>query len=404
MIALPSSPISAPAKPAPSTAARSPDAQNDIKQSQEEDGQFQEELRREMSAHNDKPSQAKESGEGAAPLEKSTGKEGQDDSPPQSPAAADSSLALLLNAALPTAVEPRMADAIAAQAATAAEPVSAAGAAKPGMADAIGAQAASASVSAAKAANTAVAEDSRGTGPKGQAQSDRNANRPDAISALADSNTGDASGEARAEFMTAARAALAESAASGKFQPAGPEKIDLAATPDARPQQHLVESAPQAQMNIGAAAQAQTATAQTATAVIATRVNAPGWDRGLGEKVVWMAGQHVQTAQMNLNPPELGPLQVTLTISNDQASAQFVSQHAAVREAIEAAMPRLREMLAEGGITLGNTSVGAESFREQAQQDSRRHVARDSAQADVGGAFQVTQSLRAVRGLVDIFA
>ena len=124
----------------------------------------------------------------------------------------------------------------------------------------------------------------------------------------------------------------------------------------------------------------------------------------MGEKVLWMTGQQLQVAELHLNPPELGPLQITLTMNNDQASAQFVSQHASVREAIEAAMPRLREMLAEGGITLGNTNVGAESFREQAQHDARSHLPRGAAQAELGGTFGLTQSLRHARGLVDIFA
>jgi flagellar hook-length control protein FliK len=120
--------------------------------------------------------------------------------------------------------------------------------------------------------------------------------------------------------------------------------------------------------------------------------------------MVWMAGRQLQVAELSLNPPELGPLQVTLTISNDQANAQFVSQHAAVREAIESAMPRLRDMLAAGGITLGNASVSADSFREQAQQDTRNPMPRASAHAGTDGAFRVTQILRATHGLVDIFA
>jgi len=73
-------------------------------------------------------------------------------------------------------------------------------------------------------------------------------------------------------------------------------------------------------------------------------------------------------AELHLNPPHLGPLEVRLSITSDQnavANAQFTSPHAAVREAIEAAMPRLREILAESGVTLGNTTVGNDSFRQQ---------------------------------------
>lgn len=89
------------------------------------------------------------------------------------------------------------------------------------------------------------------------------------------------------------------------------------------------------------------------------------WGGALGEKVVWMATQNHQVAELHLNPPSLGPLEVRLTVSNDQATALFVSHQPAVREAIETALPRLREMLADNGIMLGNATVSSESFSRQ---------------------------------------
>jgi hypothetical protein len=89
------------------------------------------------------------------------------------------------------------------------------------------------------------------------------------------------------------------------------------------------------------------------------------WGESFGQKVVWMVGQQQQVAELKLNPPHLGPMEVRLTVQNDQVTAQFVSHNAAVRESIEAAMPRLREMFAESGMTLGNAMVGSESFSRQ---------------------------------------
>jgi flagellar hook-length control protein FliK len=107
------------------------------------------------------------------------------------------------------------------------------------------------------------------------------------------------------------------------------------------------------------------------TARIDQPVGASGWGAELGQKVVWMVGQQKQTAELQLNPPNLGPLEVRISINQDQMSATFVSHHAAVREAIEAAIPRLRDMLADGGIALGNVAVGAESFAQQQQQQQQ---------------------------------
>ncbi|SOD41583.1 flagellar hook-length control protein FliK [Nitrosovibrio sp. Nv4] len=99
------------------------------------------------------------------------------------------------------------------------------------------------------------------------------------------------------------------------------------------------------------------------------RLGAPGWDSALGQKVLWMVSQQQQIAELNLNPPGLGPLQVVLSVAGDQASATFVSQQPDVRQALEAALPRLKEMMADSGINLGSTTVSSESPQQQREFD-----------------------------------
>lgn len=94
-------------------------------------------------------------------------------------------------------------------------------------------------------------------------------------------------------------------------------------------------------------------------------VGTGGWDNALGQRVLWMVSQQHQLAELNLNPPDLGPLQVVLSVNNDQASAAFVSQNPEVRQALEAALPRLKEMMAESGINLGNATVSDQGSRQQ---------------------------------------
>jgi len=113
------------------------------------------------------------------------------------------------------------------------------------------------------------------------------------------------------------------------------------------------------------AAQSAAVTGSAANPGVAPQVGASHWDSALGQRIVWMVGQHQHAADLQLNPPHLGPLEVRLTFGHDQLNAVFVSHHAMVREAIEAALPRLREMLAEGGIAMGNVMVGADSSSQQ---------------------------------------
>lgn len=96
-----------------------------------------------------------------------------------------------------------------------------------------------------------------------------------------------------------------------------------------------------------------------------TPLGRPGWSEDLSERVVWMTGKGMQSAELQLNPKHLGPVEVRINLTQDQASIQFVAHHAGVREAIEAAIPKLREMLGTQQMNLADVSVSQHSFSEQ---------------------------------------
>ena len=113
------------------------------------------------------------------------------------------------------------------------------------------------------------------------------------------------------------------------------------------------------------------ASSSPATSTLATlSVNTPlaqgNWDQALGERIQWMVNQKMQGAQIRLNPAQLGPMEVRIQVQNDQASIQFNSAHSVVREALEAALPRLRDMFDASGVELVNVDVsGQPSAGEQ---------------------------------------
>jgi flagellar hook-length control protein FliK len=94
---------------------------------------------------------------------------------------------------------------------------------------------------------------------------------------------------------------------------------------------------------------------------VAPPVGSDEWGPAIGQQMIRMSASGHQMAELNLNPAGLGPLKVTLTMGDSQAQAMFVSAHEGVRKAVEAALPQLRATLAEQGISLGQTSVGAET-------------------------------------------
>ncbi|MDP3617529.1 MAG: flagellar hook-length control protein FliK, partial [Rhodoferax sp.] len=122
-----------------------------------------------------------------------------------------------------------------------------------------------------------------------------------------------------------------------------------------------------------------TADSVTRSPRLTPEVGSQEWDKALGQQVVQMGKAGQQVTELQLNPPGLGPLKVTLEMNNHQMQVMFVSAHASVRAAVEAAVPQLRANLADSGISLGNTSVSSESQAQTAfaqhQNPAPRHQA-----------------------------
>ncbi len=97
---------------------------------------------------------------------------------------------------------------------------------------------------------------------------------------------------------------------------------------------------------------------------IAAPLGSSAWPDEFSQTVSWISTRQNQIAELHLNPPELGPMSVTLTINDNQATALFSSPHSAVRDAIENALPKLRESLADNGIMLGNATVNDQAPRD----------------------------------------
>jgi flagellar hook-length control protein FliK len=87
-------------------------------------------------------------------------------------------------------------------------------------------------------------------------------------------------------------------------------------------------------------------------------VGQPGWDNAVGERIQWMVSRNLQHAEIKLTPPDLGPMEIKISLHNDQTSVNFIASHAATRDALEAAIPRLREMFGGINLNLANVDVG----------------------------------------------
>lgn len=106
-----------------------------------------------------------------------------------------------------------------------------------------------------------------------------------------------------------------------------------------------------------------------------------GWSEEVVNRVMYLSSANLKSADIQLEPAELGRLDIRVNISADQAAqVNFVSGHAGVREALDSQMHRLREMFAQQGMGQVDVSVSDQSRqwqgREQEHQEQARRGAR----------------------------
>lgn len=122
----------------------------------------------------------------------------------------------------------------------------------------------------------------------------------------------------------------------------------------------------------------------TTSLSVTAPLQSPQWPSDFGRQFVVLsqnAGNQPQTAELRLDPPELGPIRITININDNVAHAVFVSAHASVRSAIENALPQLQQQLAQAGISLGQANVSdqgqqQQSAFEQSFQPAGKHAGR----------------------------
>ncbi|MEJ5066718.1 flagellar hook length control protein FliK [Enterobacter sp. MYb186] len=150
-----------------------------------------------------------------------------------------------------------------------------------------------------------------------------------------------------------------------------------------------------------------------AAPVVSAQLGSNEWQQTISQHITLFTRQGQQSAELRLHPEDLGQVQITLKLDDNQAQLQMVSGHSHVRAALEAALPVLRTQLAENGIELTQSSISSENFNGQ-QQASSQHQQQTSRSGAPGGFDEESDELLAVpasqqssaRGnnAVDIFA
>lgn len=148
------------------------------------------------------------------------------------------------------------------------------------------------------------------------------------------------------------------------------------------------------------------ARSETPATHIEQPVGTNAWKDEVGHQVTWMIQHQVGRAELRLHPAHLGPIEVSVSVNNDEVNVSFQASHPATRDALESSLPRLRELLGHSGLSLGQASVsqqfaGGQRTPERAQ-SSQQGMSSPFDERGVQLDAPVTSRVR--MGLLDAYA
>lgn len=133
-----------------------------------------------------------------------------------------------------------------------------------------------------------------------------------------------------------------------------------------------------------------------------TPVGTPGWSEEIGTRLTMMVEQGKHTASLRLSPEHLGPVEIQISMNDDQASVYFGAAHADTRAALENALPKLREMFASQGLSLADAGVHREPPRQQSNPAATQAPSSGNVAAE--GGEQTVAAAQVRLGLLDAYA
>lgn len=133
------------------------------------------------------------------------------------------------------------------------------------------------------------------------------------------------------------------------------------------------------------------------------RPDSPDFPELIGERLQWLVDRRIGHAEIRVAPPDLGVIEVKLQVEGDQVKVEFHSPSNDVRQALEAGLPRLRELLDAQGLTLTQSDIGRQARERDQGATGGAERGADKAQ-DAAATAPGNAPARARKGLLDEYA
>ncbi len=133
-------------------------------------------------------------------------------------------------------------------------------------------------------------------------------------------------------------------------------------------------------------------------------LDSANFPQGLAERVTWVVDNNLNGARLQVNPPQLGPIELQIAVQGDHAQVWMSTHSAVTRDALESSVPKLREMLGAQGFGDVRVDISQRSFQERSSYAPPYDWAPPSERAEPSAAAAPGAAARSAPGALDAYA
>ena len=163
-------------------------------------------------------------------------------------------------------------------------------------------------------------------------------------------------------------------------------------------------SAAAQQLSANPSSAASTDTSPAATLRVGAAVDSADFPQGLADRVSFMVDSNLSSAKLQVNPPQLGPIELQIAVQGDHAQIWMSTHSAVTREALESSLPRLRDMLGAQGFGQVSVDISQRSFQERSASPAPYEWAPSAPRAAASASPQPVSAPRISSAAVDAYA
>jgi len=161
------------------------------------------------------------------------------------------------------------------------------------------------------------------------------------------------------------------------------------------------------QLNANASVGAPANATPTPALRVHASVDSADFPQGLSDRVSWMVDNGVNGAKLQVNPPQLGPIELRISVQGDHAQVWMTTHSTVARDALESSSPKLREMLNAQGFSQVSVDISQRSFQDRSAYTppyQRESAAVRSAAVTTAAPTIAASAPRSLQGALDAYA